>query len=292
MLRTRPALWPLLVAIGCGWYAFEVLVARTPLVYFGEPQVQGWRMPLTWNRTLRNHGFLVGYSDLRGNPLWVAYRLTPSPAQTPHLPRPDRFHSDWRSITLVGHDDYRGSGYDRGHMAPNHAISLLYGRDAQWDTFLMTNIVPQKPALNRKLWERLEEVELDHFTQRQGTVWVLSGPIFDSQKDRLRSAWRVEIPDAFYKIYAAPRDQAPPLMLAFITPQTVRGDEPLDRYVVSVDRVEQLTGLDFFPELPVRAASQVEADVDAAPWDLAAVAQQPSRYDTRKRLDYHGVKPH
>lgn len=251
-------------------------------MYQGEPRVLDWRRPSTWNRTLRNHDFLLGYSDLRGNPLWVSYRLTPLPVGITPLKRPSHFLSDWRSFTRISHDDYVDSGYDRGHMAPNHAISVLYGRAAQRDTFLMTNVTPQQAALNQKLWERLEEVELDHFT-RLGEIWVLTGPIFDDQIERLPSAWRVEIPDAFYKVYAAPQAHAAPRLLAFIMPQRVRGNEPLDRYLVSVDKVEQLTGLDFFPELPLSIAGQIEAEINPAPWDLAAVARQASRYNSRQQ---------
>lgn len=285
-------LLPLLLLAAGGWYSYEVLLARPALVYLGEPQVLDWHQPLTWNRTLRNHGFLVGYSDIRGNPLWVSYRLTQPPATAPRLRRPSRFHSDWRNLSLIDHDDYRDSGYDRGHMAPNHAISVLYGRQAQMDTFLMTNVVPQKPALNQRLWERLEEAELDHFTRRLGTVWVLSGPVFDKRIERLRSAWLVEIPDAFYKIYAAPQIGAPPRMLAFVVPQQVRGDEPLEGFLSSVDQVEQLTGLDFFPQLPESIAQPLESGTDAAPWDLASVSRQPGRYSGRKHLDSGALSPH
>lgn len=292
LLRRQPALLPLLAVAAGGWYGYEVLVARPSLVYLGEPTVQDRRRPLTWNRTLRNHGFLVGYSDLRGNPLWVSYRLTPPPATHRNLRRPGRFRTDWRNLSLISHDDYRDSGYDRGHMAPNHAIGVLYGRTAQRDTFLMTNIVPQKAELNRRLWERLEEAELDRFARRQGMVWVLSGPIFDDSVERLRSAGRVEIPDAFYKIYASPQANQAPSMLAFVMPQQVRGDEPLERYVTSVDKVEELTGLDFFPELPEHTAQQIEAGTDAGAWDLGAASRQPSRYGARKRLEFGGPQPH
>lgn len=292
LLRRQPALLLLLAAGAGGWYGYEVLVARPTLVYLGEPKVRDWLRPLTWNRTLRNHGFLVGYSELRGNPLWVSYRLTPPPATHKNLRRPGSFRTDWRNLSLISHGDYRDSGYDRGHMAPNHAIAVLYGRSAQLETFLMTNVSPQKAELNRRLWERLEEAELDRFALRQGMVWVLSGPIFDDQVERLTSAWRVEVPDAFYKVYAAPQANQAPSLLAFVIPQQVRGDEPLERYVTSVDKVEKLTGLDFFPQLPEHTAQQIESGVDAGAWDLEAAPRQPSRYGVRKHLESDGKKPH
>ncbi|MFM8332983.1 MAG: DNA/RNA non-specific endonuclease [Candidatus Methylumidiphilus sp.] len=270
--------WLLAAVAGGGWYAYELKVARPAMAWMGEPKASDWKNPFTLTRTLRNHGFMLGYSDLRGNPLWVTYALS-APAEGARLKRPSRFTADWRGINRVSHDDYTGSGYDRGHMAPNHAISALYGRDAQMDSFLMTNVTPQKPNLNERLWERLEEVELDQFAKQFGKVWVVDGPIFDPPSERLPSSWRVEVPDAFYKIIVAPGAKK---MLAFIMPQAVRGDEPLDHYLVSVDTIEKRTGLDFFPELEDGEENRLEASVDPAPWRLQELARLPGRFSGRK----------
>lgn len=264
----------LLVAAGCGR---EVPVAGPAMSWAGLPAaIDPWN-PRTWTRALRNDGFLVGYSDLRGNPLWVTYQLTASNPQ-PHHARPANFRSDERGLLPVSPDDYSRSGYDRGHLAPSHAIDLVYGQGAQRETFLMTNIAPQRPNLNRKLWQRLEEVEVDRFLARFGVLWVLAGPVFDDRIQRLKIAWRVEVPDAFFKIYLVPRADQPPLMLSFVMPQNVKGNEPLDNYLVSVDRVEDLTGFDFFPDLDDALERQVESVADGEAWDLAAVARLPGRY--------------
>ncbi|MDD5036911.1 MAG: DNA/RNA non-specific endonuclease [Methylococcaceae bacterium] len=279
----------LLAGLGGGaWYAFEVYVARPPMAWMGLPQVTDWKNPMTWNRTLRNHGFLVGYSDLRGNPLWVTYALTPPPADAPRLKRPAHFSTDWRGINRVSHEDYTKGGYDRGHMAPNHAISTVYGREGQLDTFLMTNVTPQKANLNEKLWERLEELELDQYAKQFGRIWVVTGPIFDPPLERMRSSWRVEIPDAFYKIIVAPEAKK---MLAFIMPQTVRGDEPLDHYLTSVDAIEKRTGLDFFQELDDPTENRLEAEVDPESWRLQALARLPGRYSRKSAKEESGDTP-
>jgi endonuclease G len=280
-MTRRPATRLLLLAaalLTAAVYAYEGLHARPAMAWHGVPVVQAWQ-PLSWTRVLRNDAFLVGWSDLRGNPLWVKYKLTAIPADAPFHRRPERFSRDWRALNPVDHGDYSGSGYDRGHLAPNYAISRLYGAAAQQQTFLMTNITPQTRALNQKVWQRLEEAEIDFFAPRAGELWVIAGPVFDADIQRLSGSVRVEIPDAFFKIYAAPgRAGAPARLLAFVVPQSVRGNEPLDHFVASVDRVEELTGLDFFPQMESGLQARLEAAVDPAAWRLDAVARRPGRY--------------
>ncbi|MDO9104837.1 MAG: DNA/RNA non-specific endonuclease [Methylovulum sp.] len=277
--KRHPSLWLLGLILGLGGYAYEVNIARPTLLYQGEPRPLSAKNLDTWFRVFRNHGFIVGYSDLRGNPLWVEYALTPMTESGPSLKRPSRFETDWRGINRVSHDSYQKSGYDRGHMAPNHAISRLYGKLGQTDSFLMTNITPQKPNLNQKLWQRLEAVELDTFAKSFGKIWVVTGPVFSGSVERLASDWTVEIPDAFYKIYiteATPTTK--PVALGFLVPQTVNGKEPLTQFEASIDRIEAQTGLDFFADLDDNTEKALEAGIDDRPWQLQAVSRLPSRY--------------
>ncbi|REC95662.1 DNA/RNA non-specific endonuclease [Kushneria indalinina] len=257
------------------WY-YQERTYWEQMSWMGTPQAQTWYDWKTLNRTLRNDGFLTGWSDLRANPLWTVYRL--DRVGHPAIgARPGHFSDDWRTLWPVSTDDYTGSGYDRGHQAPNYAIAAVHGRQAQLDTFQMSNISPQKPDLNRRVWQRLEEVIIDHFAARFGTIWVTTGPIFDDDIRRMSSL--IEIPDAFYKIIVAPGDAGTPLrMIAFIVPQDVHGDEPLDRFLASVNEIEARTGFNFFSELPDDIADQLESGVDTRGWELESVARQPARF--------------
>lgn len=274
-LITKPALVLfLLFSTGCDYQGFW---KSSELSFKGTPQSQSLLNSKTWHKTLKNKAFWVGYSDQRGNPLWVVYSLKPVSANTPLLKRPSHFSVDKRAGNQVKHEEYNKSGYDRGHLAPNYAISALYGKQAQLETFLMTNISPQKPNLNRKLWQRLEEVEVKYFTQLAPTIWVTTGSIFDEQIETLKTARNVEIPDAFYKIYAM-QTGGKTYLLAFLMPQTVKGNEPLDRYLVTVDKIEELSGLDFFHELPDDEENALESTLNTAPWNVTAVSRLPGRY--------------
>ncbi|MDW7747953.1 DNA/RNA non-specific endonuclease [Halomonas sp.] len=265
----------LFVVVATGLWHFQERELRDGLSWQG---VTTWQelTPLSFHRVLRNDGFLVGWSDVRVNPLWVSYVL--HEVEDPGAgPRPG-FRRDWRALWPIAPDSYFGSGYDRGHLAPNYAIAAVHGRAAQHDTFLMSNMSPQRPELNRRLWQRLEEVVMDRFVPRFGTLQVITGPVFPAsfRDNVLNRVGLVEVPEAFYKILVVPGEE--PLALAFLMPQRVAGDEPLDDFLVSIDELEARTGLDFFPQLPEAAAAALEAEVETAGWGLEAVARLPGRF--------------
>jgi hypothetical protein len=102
--------------------------------------------------------------------------------------RPEGFSPDPRIEPeyQVNTHYWTATGYDRGHMAPNWGVSICYGRDAQVQTFLLTNVIPQSPALNRGLWETLEKIISNDYAERFGQVWVICGPIFGSNLGTLK----------------------------------------------------------------------------------------------------------
>ena len=281
----------LLVAVLGGVWYWSQQSARERMSWEGVPQAQSMQDWHAWHRVLRNDAYLVGWSDLRVSPLWVIYRLDAKKDQY-HLKRPDGFEQDWRSVVPLSPATYTGTGYDRGHMAPNYAIASLYGKEAQQQTFLMTNIAPQRPNLNRKLWQRLEAAEMDVLLPQMGTMWVIDGPIYSDAPQYLSTCrgWVaslmslkvpacVAVPQSFYKILVVPGQQGQSTrILAFIFPQEVRGDEPLDRYLVSVDAIERQTGLNFFPKLSEVQQRQLESSVNSAGWPLEQFVRTASRY--------------
>ncbi|SHO81087.1 DNA/RNA non-specific endonuclease [hydrothermal vent metagenome] len=246
---------------------YEIFIGRANMVYMGVPTTNSFN-PKRFTRVFRNSSFMLGYSDYRGNPLWVTYKLTKIPKDAKKLKRPDKFESDWRTFSRVSSDDYSRSGYDRGHMAPNFAISRLYGRDAQISTFLMSNISPQKAKLNRGIWRKLEGIEVKYFTKLFDEVWVFTGPIFDKNIEKLSTSNKVEIPDAFYKIYVGVKKDKTAKALAFIIPQTVTGKEPLRKFVTTIDEIEKQTGIDFLYKLEDKLENKLESSKDITAWRL------------------------
>jgi endonuclease G len=213
-------------------------------------------------RVLANAGYVVGYSDALGNPLWAAYRAPDiEPAAAP--PRPEEFTLDLRSAARIEPSDYSGSGYDRGHLAPNFVIATRYGRRAQTETFLMTNITPQRHSLNSGLWRELEQRIASGYSARFGEVWVVAGPVFGAKPPRLRR--RVAVPEACYMILldeSAGRVRT----TAYLFPQETPANGRLDDYLASIDEIERRTGLDFFSELPDEAEAALESRRAERPW--------------------------
>lgn len=288
--RAKKSPWALLVlcVVGVIWYVGE-LKSRTTMSWQGVPVASQWQDWRSFHRVLRNDNYLVGWSDIRMTPLWVEYQLKATNPRY-HLKRPAGFHRDWRSGLPLTSDVYSASGYDRGHMAPNYAMASLYGKQAQQQTFLMTNVAPQSPALNRKLWQRLESAVMDKMLPRFGSLWVITGPVYTQNWQWLRSCREsfthmpslpvcVSIPQSFYKIVVAPGQHGEPAKaLAFLMPQHVKGNEPLDNYLVPIATIERLTGLRFFSELPAAQQQRLKQQVDTHGWDLERYARLPARY--------------
>ncbi len=218
---------------------------------------------------LENMSYVVGYSDAMQNPLWVAYRVF----DVPYLEsgkRPSHFRIDRRTEAKVSHDDYTRSGYDRGHMAPNYAIATRYGSVGQRETFLMSNVIPQVPRVNRYFWRDLEWRVARRYGRYFGEVWVLTGPVFTEPVGRLDSG--IPIPSGYYKIIVD-EDGDGLRVLAFLVESGLPPYARLKSRLVSVDKLEALTGLDFFPELAENKQAQLEAQPAGRlwPWLMPAI---------------------
>ncbi|MBC8010687.1 MAG: DNA/RNA non-specific endonuclease [Burkholderiales bacterium] len=234
---------------------------RTHL-FAGAPRVAGEGDAIPAGRFLRNTGYVVGYGEDFGSPLWVGYRVKdvdplPAPAE-----RPERFEVDVRTVARVDPGAYTGSGYDRGHLAPNYAIATRYGAKAQRETFLMSNIIPQRHALNAGLWKQMELRAATSYPARFGEVWVLAGPVFRrppaARLAEGESGVGVAIPEACFMILADESDGRV-RTLAFMFPQeTKEGARPED-FLTTIDEIEDRTGLEFFAELPVEIEDEIEA---------------------------------
>lgn len=227
-------------------------------------------------KQLVNKGYTVGYSEKLLNPLWVTYFCGPDIKF--NSSRPDvKFATDKRvsANARLKHTDYNNpagtqqipDSYDRGHMAPSFAIGSRYGEQAQLETFTVTNICPQKSCLNRTTWEALEKRIASTYASESKGVWVIVGPIFPSDPVFYFEK-PIHVPEAFFCIIADRKQNGKIDALAVVMEQTVSGIRPLKGLETTVDHIEELTGLDFFPDLDDSEEDLLESSLPGARWDL------------------------
>ncbi len=240
---------------------------------------------------LINEYFITCHDNDHRVPEWVGYRLT-SEMLLGNAQRSDDFRADARlpagqRAELV---DYVDSGYDRGHMAP--AAAFRRSEEAMSQTFLLSNMTPQTPSLNRQMWRLLEE-DVRELARAAGSTWVFTGSLFLDETGALTEpstfigANRVAVPTHFYKAmlalspafsanaaYAGNTGSAGNAagsltLFALLMPNQT---DPLDGapadYLVSVDLVEALSGLDFFSALPDALEESLE-EKTAATWPVS-----------------------
>lgn len=233
------------------------------IIYGGAPRAVAGPAAAGAVRVLTNRGFVIGYSDALGDPLWAAYRVPDLPSIPVPPARPEKFEVDRRTAARVAPDVYSGSGYDRGHLAPNYAIATRHGKAAQRETFLMSNIAPQRHALNAGLWKELEVKIATSYPARYGEVWVITGPVFGVNPPRLRGG--VAVPEAFFLIIID-ENEGRLRTLAFLVPQEVPAEADPARYLTTIEEIQRRTGLDFLSELDDESERQVESQRAGRVW--------------------------
>ena len=148
-------------------------------------------------------------------------------------------------------NDYKRSGYDRGHLCP--AADMSFNAKAMSETFYMSNMSPQVPMFNRGIWKELEEHVRNR--ARKEKLYVVTGPIFKSNKGSIGKG-KVTVPGYYYKLFYSPSKQQ---MIAYVLPNE-ESKRSLNSFAVPVDKVEKMTGIDFFSQLPDDLERVLEAD--------------------------------
>jgi endonuclease G len=206
-------------------------------------------------------GFSLLYDEAHEQPRWVAYHLTRDEVYGIHE-RADDFRIDPKistgSATL---EDYRGSGYDRGHLIP--AADLGWSEQSMSDSFYLSNMSPQDPSFNRGIWASLEAV-VRTYAATEGSVYVATGPILTDGPYQTIGENRVSVPKQYYKVildYTEPEKKAS----WFLLPNEGTRAR-LERFATSVDHIEQVSGIDFFPQLPDDEEQLLEGSFDFSLW--------------------------
>lgn len=206
-------------------------------------------------------GFTVSFNADMHQPNYVAWELTAEEAQA-NGSRESKFDVDHRVKGSPGLNDYRRSGFDRGHMIP--AADVKWDGEAMKASHYLTNICPQDHKLNAGAWANLEG-NCRTWAMRDSAIIIICGPVLsDSMPREIGREVKIPVPERFFKVVLSPYTN-PPRGIGFIMNNgPVEGG--VQAAAVTIDQVEAVTGFDFFTALPDEIENEVEAQCEYHVW--------------------------
>jgi len=265
--------------VSCSLFVVSALAANwpswnnstpTPHTVFGEPTYVNHDP--NHNVVRRYKAFTVYYDDTVLSPRWTAIKMTSHVAdKNSNIERPSRFIIDKvlkkKGYKVTKHEDYNNpqgvKKWNRGHMV-QFDDARGYGVNAAKESFYTSNICPQLALLNQRGWLTLEE-KCTELARDYEVVWIYTGPIYGEHKPPFAAGRKVPKPTAFYKIVVSPGDSNQVDVLAFRMPhKAIPRDADLSEYLVSIDDIEDETGINFLHELEEDIENKIESEV----WDI------------------------
>lgn len=209
-------------------------------------------------------GYRLSFNRETLCPNWVAWELTAQEtqgsAQRSNDFRPDPAVPFRHQVTT---EDYKHSGYDRGHMCPS--ADMKWSPVAQSECFFMSNICPQLHSLNAGGWEKLERA-CRRWAKREGKIYIVCGPIYNAGRKFLHigKQQKIRVPNAFFKVVLSLKKDEEKAIGFYYTNRD--GKQNMADAAKSVDEIEQMTGMDFFPQLNDALERRVEAQYSLSRW--------------------------
>ena len=216
----------------------------------------------TTNQIIKHDYFTLSYNEKYEQAEWVAYELKKSYVRSSNFKRPYFIEDPKVKTRSADWRNYKKSGYDKGHLCP--AGDMGFEINAYNDTFFTSNISPQLHAFNGGIWNRLEQKTRYWATKYDG-VYVITGGVLQSSLKTIGKE-KVSVPNYFYKILLD-NPNGEYKMIAFLVPNG-KSDKPLYSFVVSVDSIEKITGIDFFPKLDDKTENRLEKSSDYKAWSF------------------------
>lgn len=161
-----------------------------------------------------------------------------------------------------GNTIYDGFGYDRGHLAPS--ADFRWSEKALSESYYYSNMTPQLPEFNREIWAKIEDFLRQYiYNNPTKDIYIVTAPVIkDDLKKQERSKNKISIPEYHYKIAVDLEDKKG---IAFLVPQKNLGN-PIEYYVVTIDSIENITNINFYPKLSEQDEKLIESESDIGKW--------------------------
>lgn len=161
-----------------------------------------------------------------------------------------------------GNTIYDGFGYDRGHLAPS--ADFRWSEKALSESYYYSNMTPQLPEFNREIWAKIEDFLRQYiYNNPTKDIYIVTAPVIkDDLKKQERSKNKISIPEYHYKIAVDLEDKKG---IAFLVPQKNLGN-PIEYYVVTIDTIENITNINFYPKLSEQDEKLIESESDIGKW--------------------------
>lgn len=214
----------------------------------------------TTNEIYAHKGYTFSYDETHEQSEWVAYLLEDGKWKYSNLERP-LFEQDPIVTTESAHwGNYKKSGYTKGHLCP--AGDRKQSQELFDETFFTSNASPQLYDFNAGVWNRLEN-KVRYWAGKYDGIYVVTGGVLTEDLEVIGKE-DVSVPKYFYKVLLT-KDKT--RMIAFLVPHE-KSNQPLYKFVVSVDEIEQKTGIDFFPKLEDAKENKLESNKDYKGWSF------------------------
>ncbi|WP_396184823.1 DNA/RNA non-specific endonuclease [Flavobacterium sp.] len=216
----------------------------------------------TTNQIVKHDYYSLSYNEKYEQAEWVAYELKKSYVRSSNFDRPYFIEDPKVKTRSADWRNYKKSGYDKGHLCP--AGDMEFEINAYNDTFFTSNISPQIHDFNGGIWKRLEQ-KVRYWATKYDGVYVITAGVLQPNLKTIGQE-KVLVPNYFYKILLDNSD-GEYKMIAFLVPNE-KSDKPLYSFVVSVDSIEKITGIDFFPKLENKTENRLEKSSDYKAWSF------------------------
>ncbi len=229
---------------------------------------QQYELPATGAREqlVKHTLYALSYNENYELASWAAYQLTPEQAKATGTYK-EKYNEDPLVTTgSASTKDYKDAGFIMGQLVPPE--DMFNSIQAVEETFLTSNTVPHKPSFNKYVWKTMEKL-IREWAKEGNTLYIATGPVLKDAPFGTFGQNKISIPTRYYKVVMDVRGER---AVGFVMRSNVATGAP-KAFAKSVDEVEKITGIDFFPQVSDEIEEKAESDSDFTKWNFKALEQ-------------------